>query len=107
MLRTPKWKYVEFPEYPAVLFDMPDDPGEEQNLAALPEHSATVAELHARLWDDGESWESLNATKEAARERAAKERSGHQDGSPNQYALADGTVVDAEEMLYGHIIRTE
>ena len=104
MLRTPKWKYVEFPEYPPVLFNMENDPDEQRNLAGLSEHSAVMAELHARLWHDGESWESLSAKKEAARERKARELAVDRDSTPNQYALPNGTVVDAEGMLYGGVL---
>jgi len=104
MIRTPRWKYVEFPEYPPVLFDMANDPEEQRNVAFLSENGSVVSELHARLWEDGESWESLNARKKADQERAEKEFSVHTDCSPNQYALPDGTIVDAEGMLYERIL---
>ncbi|MCX6377194.1 MAG: hypothetical protein NTU88_14385, partial [Armatimonadetes bacterium] len=100
MIRTPKWKYVEFPEYPPVLFDMENDPNEERNLAASPEFAGVIPELHERLWTDGESWESLIATRQATREQAAKEFSVRMDRSPNQYALPNGEIVDAEGALY-------
>ena len=100
MIRTPKWKYVEFPEYPPVLFDMERDPNEERNLAASPEFAEVVSELHERLWRDGESLESLIASRQAAREQAAKEFPVRTDRTPNQYALPNGEIVDAEGALY-------
>jgi choline-sulfatase len=103
MIRTPEWKYVEFPEYPPVLFDMVGDPGEEQNVAS--ENQSVVEELHARLWEDGESWESLSARKQADREAWSKEFTVRGDRTPNQYALSNGETVDAETMLYERYLR--
>jgi len=99
MIRTPRWKYVEFPEYPPVLFDVTNDPGEERNVADLPENALVVSDLHCRLWSDGETWESLFAARESCREEAVKERVA-EEHTPNQYALPDGSLVDAEETLY-------
>lgn len=103
MLRTPRWKYVEFPEYPPVLFDIEHDPNEQRNLAFLPEHSATVAELHTRLWDDRESWDSLNAKEQADKKRAEKEFCVDWHCTPNQYTLLADRVVDAEGALYSSV----
>ena len=105
MIRTSQWKYVEFPEYPPVLFDMKHDPDEEHNLAASPECAAVVAELHQRLWEDGQSWESLNQQREADRERLEGERHVCEDCSPNQYCLANGEIVNADAMLYERILK--
>lgn len=51
-LRTPRWRYTEWDEEGAQgreLYDHDQDPGELVNLAAKPEHAATVAELSAKL----------------------------------------------------------
>ncbi|MDH7480610.1 MAG: sulfatase-like hydrolase/transferase [Armatimonadota bacterium] len=100
MIRTPEWKYVEFPEFPPVLFNMIEDPEENHNLALEPKYSAIVNELHAWSWKDEQSWESLYAKKQADRERAIREGCTVNDCCPNQYSLPNGEIVQAEEMLY-------
>ena len=100
MIRTPRWKYVEFPEFPPVLFDMVNDPGEERSLAHLPEYDTVVDDLRDRLWADGESWERLFAGRNADRERMQRKFPVRCDRTPNQYALPDGSVMDAERSLY-------
>jgi len=55
-LRTEQWAYMWFPEKKkwagaAMLFDMETDPGQFSNLAARPEHAATVKRLHRRLME--------------------------------------------------------
>lgn len=107
MLRTPRWKYVEFPEFPPVLFDMANDPEEKRNLAGLAEFRQTVEELHARLWDDGESWASLDEKKQADIERAKREHPPEKRAAPNQYALPNGEIVDADGMLYAQFLKSE
>jgi len=107
MIRTQRWKYVEFPEFPPVLFDMENDPGEERNLASMPEHAGVVSELRGRLWSDGESWESLWTMRRAAREKARAEFDVRTDRTPNQYALPSGEIVDAEGPLYDSIVKGE
>ena len=104
MIRTREWKYVEFPEFPPVLFDMVNDPDETTNLANSKAYADKVAELNARLWEDGESWETLFSARQSFRERAETQRLTYDDATPNQYRLADGTIVDAEGMLYGNLI---
>ncbi len=98
IVRTAEWKYVEFPEYPPVLFDMVSDPCEERNLAGV------EADLHELLWRDGESWESLYATRKADLERATQGRLTYEGVTPNQYALPDGSIVDAETALYSEYL---
>jgi arylsulfatase A-like enzyme len=50
-LRTERWRYTEWDEgaQGAELYDHENDPGELANLAAKPEHAATVAELSRQL----------------------------------------------------------
>ncbi|HET6455819.1 MAG TPA: sulfatase-like hydrolase/transferase [Armatimonadota bacterium] len=105
MVRTPEWKYVEFPEYPPVLFDMANDPGEERNVAGLAEVNKVEADLHKQLWSDGESWESLFDRRNADLERANRGLLHYEGVTPNQYALPDGTVVDAETELYSEYLK--
>jgi choline-sulfatase len=54
MLRDGPLKFVHSPSDPDLLFDLEADPLELENLAALPEHRATVERLRdevARRWD--------------------------------------------------------
>lgn len=50
-LRTPRWRYTEWDEGRAgtELYDHENDPEELTNLAALPAHAQTVAELRGKL----------------------------------------------------------
>jgi iduronate 2-sulfatase len=50
-VRTDKWRYIEWTagEKGAQLYDMERDPSETTNIAADPQHAATVADLKARL----------------------------------------------------------
>jgi len=101
MIRTSEWKYVEFPEYPPVLFDMVSDPGEERNIAHLPEYDTVADEMRRRLWEDGESFEKLMSARQEDRERMRNEFPVRCDRTPNQYALPTGELIDAEASLYG------
>jgi arylsulfatase A-like enzyme len=55
-VRTPGWKYVEYPMDDAEeLYDADTDPGERENLAGDPAHEAVRDDLRAQLgawWDD-------------------------------------------------------
>jgi iduronate 2-sulfatase len=56
-IRTDRWRYIEWAEGKegSQLYDMSRDPGETTNLAADPQHAATVADLRARLGRYGAS----------------------------------------------------
>ncbi len=107
MIRTPRWKYVEFliEDWQPMLFDMQEDPQELSNIAAEPTHQGLIAELHERLWSDGQNWESLLNEKRLDLERAQKEKYTHYDCSPNQFALPDGTLINAEMEFYRQFLR--
>ncbi len=49
MLRTPKWKYNEYPGYPPELYDMEDDPSELVDLAPDPAYADVLADCGRRL----------------------------------------------------------
>jgi choline-sulfatase len=107
MIRTLRWKYVEFPEYPPVLFDMVSDPGEERNIAHLPEYDTVVDDLQRRLWEDGESFERLMSARQEDRRRMRNEFPVRCDRTPNQLALPTGELVDAERSLYEPYLRKD
>ena len=44
-LRSPRFRYSEWPDGSRELYDHDADPGEHTNLATRPEHAATIAEL--------------------------------------------------------------
>lgn len=48
-LRGERWKYVEFPSLPPLLFDIGNDSGETMNLASDASYAAVVQECAARL----------------------------------------------------------
>ena len=99
MLRTPRHKYVAFPNHPPILFDLETDPNEFENLAGQPAVQELEAALHEQLMHDF-SWEAVTQriAAEADRRRTFKEPWGR--GTPNQYTLPDGRIVDAETCLY-------
>ena len=61
MLRTPRYKYVAFPEDESIIFDLENDPGEFENIAGLPEHRELEETLHEQLMA-GFSWEDVSET---------------------------------------------
>jgi arylsulfatase A-like enzyme len=48
-LRSPRFRYTEWPDGSRELYDHDADPGEHTNLAGLPEHAATIAKLERAL----------------------------------------------------------
>ena len=106
MLRTPRYKYVAFPEDESILFDLETDPDEFENLAGQAAYRELAASLHEQLMG-GFSWESVAAQKasDLVRSRDFKEPWGK--GTPNQYTLPDGRVVDAEICLYSPSVRDD
>ena len=48
-LRTERWRYIEWSDGKAELYDHDNDPGEWQNVAAAPVNDATLAELKRQL----------------------------------------------------------
>lgn len=98
-IRERDWKYVEIERADPLLFDMKNDPGETTNLAGRPEH-ASRCERMRRAAMDGFDWARVRQQIESDRERIKQFASGVKPSTPNQYALADGRVFDAETSLY-------
>ena len=48
-IRTPQWRYIQWSDGSAELYDAAQDPGETRNLARAPQHASVVAQLSARL----------------------------------------------------------
>ena len=48
-IRGERWKYIEFPELPPLLYDLANDPEETMNLAADASYSAVIEEQSLRL----------------------------------------------------------
>ncbi len=50
MIRNERWKYVLYENFPPQLFDMPNDPQEQNDLGQSPEHEAIRRELHNEIF---------------------------------------------------------
>ena len=48
-LRTPTYKYIEYPDGYVQLFDLVTDPHELRNLGTDPANASLIASLHAEL----------------------------------------------------------
>ena len=61
MIRTPRYKYVVFPEDDPILFDLESDPEEFENLAGQGIYRELEEELHDQLMT-GFDWETVKTT---------------------------------------------
>ena len=99
MIRTPRYKYIVFPEDEPILFDFTNDPGEFENLAGQEVYRELESELHGRLMRDFD-WETVRRQIASDEERSLSFATPWNEGSSNQYTLLDGRIVDAETQLY-------
>ena len=106
MLRTPRYKYVAFPEDESILFDLETDPDEFENLSGEEAYKELESSLHAQLMD-GFSWESVSEQQAVDKVRSRDFKAPWGGGTPNQYTLPDGRIVDAETCLYRPSLRDE
>lgn len=97
MIRNERWKVAEFPEAPARLFDMIEDPGETRDLASAPPIEADFKELRTALAQGG-CWEALEEMRRSDRKHAGTNRAISR-GSV-QYRLAHGRIIEADAHLY-------
>lgn len=51
MVRTDRWKYVHFKDFPPQLFDLMTDPDEFRDLGRDPEYKEILCEMHGKLLD--------------------------------------------------------
>jgi arylsulfatase A-like enzyme len=51
MIRTDRWKYIHFKNYPPQLFDLAQDPDEFIDLGSSPDHVSVRAEMKERLFE--------------------------------------------------------
>jgi len=100
MARDQRWKYVEFPAAPPVLFDMAADPGETTNLLRTGEQppQAPIDDLQQAA-SSGLGWDEIDAMMQADMARLPAWNSDTAHG-PVQYRLQDGRIVDADAFLY-------
>ncbi len=95
MIRDAQWKYADFPDAPARLFDMQADPDETTDRA---DAEAEVARAMQAQLDRFGSWDHLAQQQASDKARWGKfELIGH---SAVQYRLADQRVIDADDHLY-------
>jgi choline-sulfatase len=99
MIRERDWKYVEIEGGSPLLFDLQNDPGENEDLADRPEHTARARCMKEALYRNF-SWDGAHAQLRADRERLSEFCSGLRPTTPNQYCLPDGRMFDAEASLY-------
>lgn len=104
MLRTSHYKYVAFPAHEPILFDLAADPGEFENRAGNAAYRQVEAELHKKLMA-GFRWETVAQQQAADTQRSQEFAEPWGRGTPNQYTLPDGRVVDAETCLYSPSVR--
>ena len=98
-IRSRQWKYVDMERGQPLLFDMVNDPHEENDLSEEPECRETCEQMRQVLFA-GFSWEQVHTQLAADRERLPEFYSGQKPTTPNQYRLPDGRVFDAEADLY-------
>ncbi len=81
MVRDGPWKLIHCADDPPMLFQLNDDPDEQRNLAALPEHAERLAELHAAIqahWDEPALAEAMRrSAAERALIQSARLKAGH------------------------------
>ena len=99
MIRTRRFKYVAFPDHGPILFDLERDPGEFRDVARRTEYRDIEKELERELME-GFDWEEQQKRIAADEIRSQDYASTWGKGTPNQYRLPDGRVIDAETGLF-------
>lgn len=101
MVRDGRYKYVQFEDAPALLFDMEADPNEQTDLTASTdsEHVAAV-ERYERLVDETMDFETVRPERRRAREELDRHELPISKGHGNAYVMPDDRIVDADTPLY-------
>ena len=106
MIRTPRYKYIRFPEDEPILFDLENDPGEFENLSQT---SDIYRKIETDWYDNlmaNFDWEVVTQQIASDRERESRYASSWNKGTtPNQYTLPDGRIVDSETCLYSPTVQ--
>lgn len=97
MLRTPEFKYVHFYNAKPVLFDLTDEAGEFRNRAGDPGYREEERELQDRLMG---GFDNDAVGRRSAEDLGVSRRARYKRGTPNQYSMSDGRLIDAERSLY-------
>jgi choline-sulfatase len=91
MIRTGRWKYAYYLDGAEELYDLEADPGEWKNLAKESAHRSVARELREKViafWRPEEQRSRVDAAPKVRRQKHWYEFS-------NQFALGEGTIVDA------------
>jgi len=111
VVRDGRYKYVQFPDAPELLFDLEADPFETKNLAPTAEgEDANALDRLRALVDRTFDFEAARERREQNIERKEREHSlsvperplgeRYHDGGGNLYHLPDGRIVAADSALY-------
>jgi choline-sulfatase len=101
MVRDGRWKFVHHRNYPDALFDMEEDPNEQNDL--LPDSCGAAKDAHSRLSKFVQQtidWDEIEKQRQQDKEVVHNRNLGIVRGSNNQYHLPDGRIVDADAPLY-------
>lgn len=97
MVRSRRWKVVDFPDAPPRLFDLVTDPGETEDLYLAPPAEAPLPALKEPLVQSG-AWAELGRRYE--KERAGRKPFAVHGRGAAQYRLNDGRIVEPDACLY-------
>ena len=96
MVRNHCWKYVDFPDALPRLYDLSNDPDEQNDLIDSP-GDAPAEQLQNTL-NQGGTWESLEADYEKWQKALTPYKTVG--NSATQFRLANGRIIEADDHLY-------
>lgn len=102
MVRDGRYKYVGFRDAPELLFDLEEDPLEQQNLAPDPdERDGAALDRLRSVVEETMDFEAAERERLSDEQELAEEyRLGAPEGTGNAYQFPDGRVVEADTPLY-------
>jgi choline-sulfatase len=105
MVRDGRYKYVRFRDAPELLFDLSADPLETRNLAASDDVDVTETLQRFRAITQALDFDAADQRRKRDEQMAEEHRLATPKGSPNQYHMPDGRVIDGDTLLYQpHVI---